>query len=77
VWATLSVQDAGLGIRPEDLGRIFHRFERGSNVGHIPGSGIGLAYVRDIAAQHGGTISVTSTPGQGSTFTLRLPLGPA
>jgi signal transduction histidine kinase len=76
-WATLSVQDAGLGIRPEDLDRIFHRFERGSNMGHIPGSGIGLAYVRDIAAQHGGTISVRSTPGQGSTFMLRLPLGPA
>jgi signal transduction histidine kinase len=75
-WATLCVEDAGLGIRPEDVGRIFHRFERGANVGEIPGSGIGLAYVRDIAAQHGGTISVASTPGQGSTFTLRLPLGP-
>jgi signal transduction histidine kinase len=74
-WATLWVQDPGLGIRPEDLGRIFHRFERGANVGQIPGSGIGLAYVRDIATQHGGTISVTSALGRGSTFTLRLPLG--
>jgi signal transduction histidine kinase len=74
VLATVSVRDSGLGIRPDELDRVFHRFERGSNVADIPGNGIGLAYAKDIAAQHGGTISVTSELGQGSTFTLRLPL---
>jgi signal transduction histidine kinase len=53
---------------------VFHRFERGSNVADIPGNGIGLADAKDVAAQHGGTIAVTSVLGYGSTFTLRLPL---
>ena len=73
-WAMLSVQDSGLGIREDDLGLIFQRFGRGANVEHIAGSGIGLVYVKDVATQHGGTVSVNSTRGQGSTFTLLLPL---
>jgi signal transduction histidine kinase len=74
VLASVSVRDCGLGIRPDELDRVFRRFERGSNVADIPGNGIGLAYARDVAAQHGGAITVTSELGQGSTFTLRLPL---
>jgi signal transduction histidine kinase len=74
VVATLSVSDSGLGIRANELDRVFHRFERGSNVADIPGNGIGLAYAKDIAAQHGGTITVSSELGHGSSFTLRLPL---
>jgi PAS domain S-box-containing protein len=77
-WAVLSVQDSGLGIRKEDRERIFERFQRGSNVReHIAGSGIGLSYVREIVKQQGGTISVDSVEGQGSTFTMRLPLAAA
>lgn len=74
-WAVLSVRDPGMGIPPVDVQRIFERFQRAGNVGPISGSGIGLAVVRQIVEQHGGTISVESTEGEGSTFTLRLPAG--
>lgn len=74
-WALLTVSDTGLGIPEADLPRVFDRFYRGSNVvGRIPGSGIGLAGVRQIVEQHGGTIQVSSREGEGSTFTVRLPL---
>jgi signal transduction histidine kinase len=73
--AVVSVSDQGIGIAPDDLERIFDRFQRGSNVpDSLAGSGVGLAYVREIVLQHGGTISVHSRPGEGSTFTIRLPL---
>lgn len=76
--ASLTVRDEGVGIPPQDQPRIFERFGRGSNViGRIPGTGIGLALVRQVVEQHGGTVSVVSTPGQGSAFTIRLPLRPA
>jgi PAS domain S-box-containing protein len=72
----LTVQDDGIGIPQEDLGRIFDRFHRGSNVlGEIPGTGIGLASARHIVESHGGRISVESRPGAGTTFTVRFPLG--
>lgn len=75
-WAILQVSDQGLGIPAADLPHIFERFHRGGNVaGRIAGSGIGLAAVRQIVEQHGGTISVESREGEGSTFTVRLPLG--
>jgi len=55
--------------------RIFDRFARAGNVvGHIQGTGIGLTIVRGIVEQHGGTVSGESQEGQGSTFTIRLPL---
>ena len=73
--AVLSVSDRGLGIPAEDLPYVFDRFRRGANVvRRIRGSGVGLASARHIVAAHGGTISVASVEGQGSTFTLRLPL---
>jgi len=73
--AFCAVTDEGIGIPEADLPRIFERFARGSNVaGRITGSGVGLTIVRQIVEQHGGTISVTSTVGSGSTFTIRLPL---
>jgi len=76
--AVLSVQDKGIGIPSGDLSRIFERFKRGSNVSEtIPGSGIGLAGVRQIVEQHGGSIEVESREGEGSTFTVRLPLSSA
>jgi signal transduction histidine kinase len=73
-WAVLSVRDPGVGIPAADLPRVFQRFQRGGNVGRIGGSGIGLAVARQIVEQHGGSISVDSMEGSGSTFTIRLPL---
>jgi signal transduction histidine kinase len=74
----LAVRDQGMGIPAADLPHIFERFHRGSNVvGRIAGTDIGLATARQIVEQHGGTITVESQPGTGSTFTVRLPLAPA
>ena len=76
-WAVLAVSDRGLGIPAADLPRVFDRFHRASNVvGRIGGTGIGLASVQQTAEAHGGTITVDSREGAGSTFTLRLPLAP-
>jgi signal transduction histidine kinase len=75
-WAVLEVRDGGIGIPPEDLPRIFERFYRASNVGdQLRGTGLGLAGARQIVEQHGGEISVSSQPGTGTTFAVRLPLG--
>ncbi|MEE1620446.1 HAMP domain-containing sensor histidine kinase [Zafaria sp. Z1313] len=71
----LWVRDEGVGIRPEDREEIFLRFARGSNGSRAEGSGLGLTIVDAIAAAHGGTVSVQSTPGVGSTFYLDLPAG--
>ena len=74
-WAVLTVADQGLGIPAADRARIFERFERGRNVaGRVAGSGVGLAGVRHVVEQHGGSVAVESQEGVGSTFTVRLPL---
>ena len=74
-WAEIRVIDHGIGIPESDLPRLFERFRRGSNVeGQIRGSGLGLASSKQIVEQHGGEILVDSTEGQGSTFTVLLPL---
>lgn len=74
-WAVLAVQDHGVGIPASDLPYIFERFHRGGNVtGKIPGTGIGLAAVRQIVEQHGGSITVESQEGERTVFTVRLPL---
>jgi Response regulator receiver domain/Histidine kinase-, DNA gyrase B-, and HSP90-like ATPase len=58
-----------------DRSRIFERFQRGRNVeGQVAGSGVGLAGVRLVIEQHGGSVGVESQEGVGSTFTVRLPL---
>ncbi|MEW5851982.1 MAG: ATP-binding protein [Myxococcota bacterium] len=72
--ARLAVRDHGMGISPEDVPRIFERFERAVPARHYGGLGLGLFITRQIVTAHGGTISVTSQPGQGSTFTVDLPL---
>jgi signal transduction histidine kinase len=73
--AVLRVADQGEGIPEADLPHIFERFHRGRNVeGRIPGTGIGLAGVGQILELHGGAISATSRVGEGTTFTVRLPL---
>ena len=75
-WGVVTVRDEGMGIPAEDLPRVFERFHRGGNVGRIGGTGIGLFGARRIVEQHGGTVTVESEEGRGSTFTVRLPLGP-
>ena len=74
-WGRLSVRDEGVGIPDTDLAHVFERYRRGSNVGtRTRGTGIGLAGVRQIVAQHGGTVSVASKEGSGSVFTVCLPI---
>ncbi|MES2976044.1 MAG: hybrid sensor histidine kinase/response regulator [Pseudomonadota bacterium] len=72
--ARLVVRDQGRGIAPEDQERIFGQFERAVDKQQVPGLGLGLYITRQILAAHGGSVSVESTPGQGSTFTVSLPL---
>ncbi len=72
----VSVADGGYGIPEEHLSRIFEKFYRVPRVedAGVPGTGLGLAMVREIAELHGGTATVESTVNAGSTFTLRFPL---
>ena len=75
-YLAISVKDQGIGIAPEDQGRLFGKFFRAANAeAYRSGLGLGLFISREIARQHGGSITVESAPGQGSTFTLRLPAG--
>jgi signal transduction histidine kinase len=70
----VTVEDSGPGIPAGQHGLIFERFGR-ANVGlGKPGTGLGLFIARSIAEAHGGTLSVASAPGEGSTFTLELPV---
>jgi len=72
--ATITVSDQGLGIPEAERETIFQPFSRGSARGTaIGGTGLGLYIVRQIVEGHGGTIGVESTPGQGSTFIVRIP----
>ncbi|HZU85631.1 MAG TPA: ATP-binding protein [Polyangiaceae bacterium] len=72
--ARLVVRDRGIGIAPEHQRRIFERFERAASVRHYGGFGLGLWIARQIVEASGGSITVQSTPGQGSTFSVELPL---
>ncbi|HZY18165.1 MAG TPA: 7TM diverse intracellular signaling domain-containing protein [Ramlibacter sp.] len=68
------VADQGIGIPPDEIPHLFESFHRASNVGSIQGTGLGLAIVKNAVQVHGGRISVDSALGQGTTFTVRLPL---
>jgi signal transduction histidine kinase len=76
--ACLEVRDQGIGIPPNELPHLFERFYRATNAdpGQISGLGIGLFVVHEIVTRHGGTLHVQSEEGQGSTFTVCLPLQP-
>lgn len=75
-YAAVTVRDKGIGIPPEDIERIFERFERGSNVDEqMPGMGLGLFLAKEIITRHNGQISAESDLGEGSAFTLTLPVG--
>lgn len=73
VWAELRVADQGIGIDPADVERVFEVFQRLHPRSAYPGTGIGLAICQRIAEQHGGSIHVESSPGEGATFVVRLP----
>ena len=72
--AVFRIQDTGIGIPKQDIENLFDSFSRASNVGTIQGTGLGLAIVKRCVDLHGGTISVESELGVGSTFTVVLPL---
>jgi two-component system, OmpR family, sensor histidine kinase MprB len=69
----VTVRDRGQGISEQDLPHLFDRFYRGENSRARQGSGLGLAIVRQVAEQHGGTISAANAPDGGAVFTLTLP----
>jgi signal transduction histidine kinase len=72
----MRVADHGIGIAPEEQVRIFEKFYRVSTpeTQPIPGTGLGLALVAQIAIAHGGRVTVDSVPGKGSVFCLRMPV---
>ncbi|HXW97423.1 MAG TPA: two-component regulator propeller domain-containing protein, partial [Gemmatimonadales bacterium] len=74
--ATVNVRDSGVGISAADLPHVFERFYQADSTAtrRYEGTGIGLALVKELVELHGGEIGVVSTPGQGTTFTVRLPL---
>lgn len=74
--ACLTIADAGTGIDPEELPYLFDRFRRqkSTELAGVHGTGLGLSFVETVVKKHQGEISVASTPGEGSTFTLKLPI---
>jgi signal transduction histidine kinase len=74
--ARVRVRDQGPGIKPAQMSRLFGRFERivTEDNQHIPGTGLGLHLARELAQLHHGQLMASSVPGEGSEFTLTLPL---
>ena len=72
-YITFSVIDAGIGIHPDDIQKLFSSFSRGRNVGSISGSGIGLVVVKYFVDQHNGSISIKSKLNVGTIFSVKIP----
>ena len=74
----LTVTDTGIGVPADEVGQLFRQFYRGSQAARrqIPGAGLGLSIVRSIVEAHGGVVDVRSTPGEGSTFRVEVPVAP-
>jgi two-component system, OmpR family, sensor kinase len=70
----VTVKDSGIGIPASDIGQLFERYYRGSNVSGIVGTGVGLYLVKMVLEVHGGEIAVESSEGKGSKFSVRLPV---
>ena len=75
-YVRVEISDTGPGIPPDDLPHLFEPLYRAESVRRLPGTGLGLTIVRAILEQHGAPVSVRSRPGQGATFTFRLPIAP-
>jgi two-component system phosphate regulon sensor histidine kinase PhoR len=75
MYVTMSVKDDGIGMSPEDSAKAFDEFYRARNeqTAAIPGTGLGLSLVKRLTELHEGTVSVSSEPGKGSEFTVKLP----
>ena len=71
--ALVAVSDTGPGIPANDLPLVFDRFYRGDSSRNLPGNGLGLSLASAVVRAHGGTLTVQSSPGHGSTFTMMLP----
>ncbi|MBN1889389.1 MAG: GAF domain-containing protein [Thermoflexales bacterium] len=75
-WVHIAVKDSGIGMSEADLAKIFQRFRQvdGSNKRRAEGTGLGLSITRYLVEMHGGSVDVTSQVGEGSTFTVHLPV---
>ncbi|HEX8508225.1 MAG TPA: ATP-binding protein, partial [Propionibacteriaceae bacterium] len=74
----VTVTDTGVGLTPAEICNLFTKFYRARNRAtpwNVPGTGLGLAIARALIERHGGSISIVSAPGKGSTFEMRLPPG--
>ena len=78
-YVEITVSDNGIGIAPSEVDRIFERFYRvdPARSRETGGTGLGLSIVKHVVADHGGEISIWSEPGQGSTFTMKIPAAAA
>ena len=70
----IAIEDQGIGMTPEQLERVFEKFYRADPSGKIPGTGLGMAIIKSIIEQHGGTIEITSDYGKGTQVMLYLPV---
>jgi signal transduction histidine kinase len=73
-FAIIEVRDQGIGMTPEQLARVFERFYRADASGNIPGTGLGLSMVKEVAGLHKGRIEITSEYGKGTMASLWIPL---
>ena len=76
-WIRIAVRDFGIGIESRELKRVFGKFYRASleSEGKVGGIGLGLALCKSIVRSHNGRVEAESTPGEGSVFTICLPVG--
>jgi signal transduction histidine kinase len=73
-YAVVQVQDHGIGMTPEQLEKAFDRFYRADTSGNIPGTGLGLSLVKEIADLHQGRVEMSSEFGKGTRVSLWIPL---
>jgi len=77
LFVTVAVRDDGIGMEDADRAHVFDEFYRAKNeyTANVPGTGLGLSLVRRITKLHHGQVTLGSTPGKGSVFTVRIPAG--